>query len=249
MRYAAPVVRDREYSGGLGRLKCSEHRVWAHRAEARPVSPGIPQVRGAQPPESEQAMRRNLLAVMAVLALTVAISGAGTVVAQDGQGQGGQGQGRGQGQGQERRQQFDPEEMRQRMMDNLRERLGASDEDWQALEPKVQRVLEAQQQARAGGMGMGALIGGGRRGGGQGGGPGGEGRGEQDQSEIGVAARELRTALEDEATEGAVIAQRLEAFRAARGKAEQELAAAREDLKGLVTPRQEAMLVMMSLLE
>ena len=193
-------------------------------------------------------MRRKLLAVMAVLALTVAISGAGTVIAQDGQGQGGQG--RGQGQGQERRQQFDPEEMRQRMMDNLRERLGASEEDWQALEPKIQAVLEAQQQARAGGMGMGALMG--RRGGGQGGGPGGGPGGpgaEQDQSEVGVAARELRTALEDEATEGAVIAQRLEALRAARGKAEESLKAAREDLKGLVTPRQEAMLVMMSLLE
>ena len=189
-------------------------------------------------------MRRKLLAVMAVLALTVAISGAGTVVAQDGQGQG---RGQGQGQGQERRQQFDPEEMRQRMMDNLRERLGASDEDWQALEPKIQAVLESQQQARAGGMGMGAMMG--RRGGGQGGGPGGPGGGEQDQSELGVAARDLRTALEDEATEGAVIAQRLEAFRAARGKAEESLKAAREDLKGLVTPRQEAMLVMMSLLE
>ena len=190
-------------------------------------------------------MRRKLLAAMAVLALTVAISGAGTaVVAQDGQGQGGQGQGQGQGQRQGR--QMDPEQMRQRMMDNLRERLGASEEDWQALEPKVQAVLEAQQQARAGGMGMGAMMG--RRGGGQG--QGGQGRGEnQDQSEIATAARELRTALEDEATDGEVIAQRLEAYRAARSKAQTQLKDAQEELKGLLTQRQEATLVMMSLLE
>lgn len=191
-------------------------------------------------------MRRKLLAAMAVLALTVAISGAGTaVVAQDGQGQGQGAQGRGQDQGQRR--QMDPEQMRQRMMDNLRERLGASEEDWQALEPKVQAVLEAQQQARAGG-GMGAMMG--RRGGRQGGPGAGQGGGdEQNQSEVATAARELRSALEDEATEGEVIAQRLEAFRSARSKAEEQLKTAQDELKGLLTQRQEAMLVMMSLLE
>jgi hypothetical protein len=179
---------------------------------------------------------------MAALALVVAISGAGTaVVAQDGQGQGG-GQGRGQGQGQR---QFDPEQARQRMMDNLRERLGASEEDWQALQPKVQAVMEAQQQARAGGMGM--MMGGGR--GGRGAGPGGPGGGDQDQSEMAVAARELRSALEDEATGNDVIAQRLESYRAARSKAEANLKTAREELKELVTQRQEATLVMMGMLE
>ena len=184
-------------------------------------------------------MQRKLLAAMAALALTVAISGAGTsVVAQDGAGQ----QPRREGQ------RMDPAEMRQRMMDNLRERLGATEEEWQALEPKVAAVLEAQQKARAGGMGM--AMGMGR--GGQGG-PGGRGQGgpgaEQDQGELAVAARELRTVLEDENAAGEQIVERLEAFRGARQKAEGELDQARDDLQGLLTQRQEAMLVMMGLLE
>src|SRR5690606_11878184 len=113
------------------------------------VVPAPSFVSGARPPEREQVMRRKVIAAFAALALTVAVGGVGTaVVAQDGQGQGGQRAQRNQD-GQ-RRGQMDPEQMRQRMMDALKERLGASDEDWQALEPRVQRVMEAQQNARAG---------------------------------------------------------------------------------------------------
>lgn len=202
---------------------------------------------------------------MAALALTVAISGAGTaVVAQDGQGGGGQGGGQGRGDGQQRergaeRQRMDPEQMRQRMAEALKERLGATDEEWQALEPKIEAVLRAQQNARAGGMGFGPMGGRGGRGGmggPGGGGPGGGGPGgpggpdqPESQSEIAKAARELRTVLDDENAPAEQLAQRLDAFRVARKAAEAELDAARGELQGLLTQRQEAMLVMMGMLE
>jgi hypothetical protein len=166
-------------------------------------------------------MRRNRLAAIAALALMVAVSGA--VVAQDGQGQGGRRQ---DGQGEERGQ-LTLEEARQRLMDDMKERLGAGEEEWKALESKVRAVMEAQQELRGG------------RQGGFGG----------DQSTVAISARELRSALEDEATGDEVIAERLEAYRGARREAEAKLQSAREGLKGLLTQRQEAMLVMMGLLE
>ncbi len=184
-------------------------------------------------------MRRKVIAAFAALALTVAVGGVGTaVVAQDGQGQGGQRAQRNQD-GQ-RRGQMDPEQMRQRMMDAMKERLGASDEDWQALEPRVQRVMEAQQNARAG-MGMGMGFG---RGGQQG-----MRRGQQPETEVGRATSALREVLEDENAPAEQIRERLDALRAARQAAEAELTTARDELRGLLTQRQEAILVMSGMLE
>ena len=181
-------------------------------------------------------MRRKILAASAALALIVGMSGFGTAVAQDGQG----GARRGGGQGQ----QMDPEQARARMMENLKERLAATDEEWQALQPKVEQVLAAQMNARAGAMmGMGRGAGGGGPGGGLGRGPEGE------PTPLVAAGRELRELLQDEEAGNDAIKQKLEAFRAARKQAETELDAARAELQGLVTLRQEALLVAMGLLE
>jgi hypothetical protein len=151
-----------------------------------------------------------------------------------GAGMGGPGGGGGRGN-------FDPAQMRQRMMDGIKEQLKPSDEEWQVLQPKIEAVLTAQRNARAGGMGM--MWGG--RGGGGGRGPGGGG----DDTELGRASRELRTLLQSEGADAKDIATRLEAYRAARAKAEEQLKTARAELKDLVTQRQEAVLVMATLLE
>jgi hypothetical protein len=67
-----------------------------------------------------------------------------------------QGQGRGN---------FDPAQFRERMMERTREQLEVKDDtDWKALEPLVQKVMDARMQTMAG-MGRG-MFGGGRRGGG-----------------------------------------------------------------------------------
>src|SRR4051812_42910816 len=48
---------------------------------------------------------------------------------------------------------FDPAQFRQRMMDRIKETLGSSDDEFKALEPKIDQVMTAQRDARGFGMG------------------------------------------------------------------------------------------------
>jgi hypothetical protein len=146
---------------------------------------------------------------------------------------------------------FDPAQFRQRMMDRLKEQLGATDDEWKALEPKVSKVMDAQRDARSGGGFGGGPGGGGRRGGGGGGAAGGGGGGApaQPETEVGKAAAALRTALEDKATAAEEIQKKLTTLRDARAKAHENLAKAQKDLKDLLTQRQEATLVVNGMLE
>lgn len=165
-----------------------------------------------------------------------------------GPGQGGPGGGRG-GRGD-----FNPEEMRQRMMDMMKQQMGASDEEWAVLQPKIEAVTNAQRDARVGGFGGGWGGRGGFGGGGPGGGGGGEGRrgdreGRGEQSPVATAARSLNETLQNESASADEIQQKLTAYREARTQAEEKLKAAREDLKGVLNERQEAFLVLRSILE
>ena len=170
-----------------------------------------------------------------------------------GEGQGGQGGGEGQGGRRGNRGDFDPQEMRQRMMDAFKEQMQASDEEWGVLQPKLEAVVLAQRDARVGGgFGRGGFGGG--PGGQGGGGPGGNGRrggfgGGDNNSPVAVASRELMQTLQDENASADTISAKLQAYRDARAAAEEKLKAAREDLKGVVNERQEAVLVMRGLLE
>jgi multidrug efflux pump subunit AcrB len=134
--------------------------------------------------------------------------------------------------------QFDPAQFRERMMNNVKERLGASDDEWKVLEPKVEKVMTAQRDARGGGFGG---FGGGRRGGGN--------ADQQPTTETGKASQELRTALENKDTPADEIAKKLAAFREARDKGRAQLQAAQKELKEILTQRQEAVLVNMGMLE
>src|SRR5262245_27737110 len=70
---------------------------------------------------------------------------------------------------------FDPEQMRQRMMERMREQFDVKDDaEWKLIEERITKVMEAQRATRSF-AGMGGF--GGRRGGGPGGPGGGEGRG------------------------------------------------------------------------
>src|SRR5512146_608986 len=61
---------------------------------------------------------------------------------------------------------FNPEEMRARMMERYREALDVKDDDaWKAIEPRIQKVQEARMAI---GFGGGMRMFGGRRGGGGG---------------------------------------------------------------------------------
>jgi hypothetical protein len=140
---------------------------------------------------------------------------------------------------------FDPAEMRARMEARMKEQLGVSDDEWKVLQPKVEKVMTAQRDARAGGGGFGFGGGGGRRGGGGGGG----GADNQPQSAVAKASADLRTTLENQNASAQDINAKLTALREARAKAKGELEAAQKELKEVLTARQEAVFVSMGMLE
>jgi len=133
---------------------------------------------------------------------------------------------------------FDPAAMRQRRLDNIKQSLGVTDQEWTALQPRVEKVMTLSMQARMGGM-MGRM--GGR------GGAAAEAPAPTTETE--KTALALRTVLENKDSTKEQVAQALTAYRNAREKAEQDLAKAQEELKALLTPRQEAQLVLDGLLK
>jgi hypothetical protein len=193
-------------------------------------------------------MKTNRLSIWA-LALVIAGT-AGVAVAQDqagGQRQRGQrGQGQGQpgqpgqpGQGRQRGN-YDPAQARERMLNGIKERLGATDEEWKVLQPKVEKVMTAQRDSR-GDRGRSG------RGGDRGGSSNAQGQGEQ--SPVAKASADLRAALDDKSTSAEEITKRLTALREAREKSRADRVAAQKELKDVLSARQEAVLVTSGLLD
>ncbi len=204
-------------------------------------------------------MRRRMVKI-GVVACVLGLMVGGLSLAQQGGGgqgggrRGGQGGGPGGGPGG-----FDPAQARQRMAERMKEMLGADDQAWKVMEPRLMKVMELNRQASAGGRGMMlGMFGRGRGGRGGPGGPGGDqgpqadrrGRGPQgEQTALEKAMAQLRTTLENQSASPEDIKTQLTAVRQAREKAKQELAVAQQDLKKILTLRQEATLVEMAMLE
>jgi len=169
------------------------------------------------------------------------------------------------------------EEWRKRAADQLRQSLGASEDEWKVLHPLIEKVQGLQRASRAvttrggpggfGGMGGPGTFGGRTRG----------GRGPRDANstnptgaapaaatppaptnpdgtpreltEVEKATTALNNVLKNKDASPTQITEALTALRAARAKSLQELAQARTSLQQVVTPLQEAMLVLMGLLE
>jgi len=55
--------------------------------------------------------------------------------------------------------QFDPAQMRQRMMDNWKQQLGADDDAWKVIEPRLTKVMELNRQTMMGRGGMFGMFG------------------------------------------------------------------------------------------
>ena len=152
--------------------------------------------------------------------------------------------------GQNRRQGRDPEEMRQRMNERMREQFGVTDDaEWKAIEGKIQKVNEAR-RAVGGGMGFGAMAFAGRRDAAAGG--GGEGGNRRNFGGFGgepsPEVAELRKAVDAKAS-GDELKAKLAKVREARKASEAKLETAQEDLRKILTVRQEAVAVMMGLLK
>ncbi len=158
---------------------------------------------------------------------------------------------RGQGPGGDRMRNFDPARMQQMMEQRMQEQLGATAEEWKVLGPRVMKVMTLNRQVNTPGGGM-FRMGMGRRGGQQGGpgAPGGR-RGPFAQGEptaVDTASQALQTTLENTAATPDEIKAKLTALRAAKEKAKAELATAQQNLKQVLTLRQEAQLVLMGML-
>jgi hypothetical protein len=166
---------------------------------------------------------------------------------------------------------FDPAQMRQRMMEQWKQQLGADDEAWKVIEPRLTKVMELNRDTMSMGRGMFGGPGGMR--GGMMGGPGGPGGPEGDQqrgqrgqrgqqgdrprfpgmenrepSAVEKATETLSTTLEDQSASPETIKSQLNALRQARETAKQNLAAAQQDLRQILTLRQEALLVVRGML-
>ena len=144
---------------------------------------------------------------------------------------------------------FNPQEMQARMLAGLRERMDVKDdEEWKLIAERITKVAELRRSA-PGGPGM-MMMG---RGPG-GGGPGGPGREEGGggrggfrpgggSAEMTALASALRDKLPD-----AEIKSRLDRVRDQRKDNEAKLARAQDELRAVLTVRQEAMAVMAGLL-
>lgn len=122
------------------------------------------------------------------------------------------------------------------MMERYQEQFGFSDAEFKAVQPLIEAVQEKQRDARMGGRGFGGFGGFGGRG-------GRGGRGGQDSGNTEFDA--LQSAIES----GNNIESKLAAFRKARDAKEADLKKAQDTLKSVLTVKQEAVAVVMGLIE
>ncbi len=145
---------------------------------------------------------------------------------------------------------FDPAQFQQMMLDQTRQSLNiTNDEEWKAIQPLVQNVMDARREIGFGGGGMRMMFGG----------PGGPG-GTQGGNQSGNAQRAMRfgpqasaeqQALQKALDDGAPAAQVKEAMaklRAAKQEKQAKLEAAQEKLRSVLTTKQEAQALLQGLL-
>jgi len=129
--------------------------------------------------------------------------------------------------------QWDRSQIMERIMDRYRENLGFSVAEWKVVQPKVQAVMD---NRISGASGMMSMFGGSRR-----------GRGGNSSTEK-TPTSELRDLLEKEKPAKGEIKAKLAAYRADRKAREAKLKKAQEDLRQLLTIKQEAQAVLAGLL-
>lgn len=136
---------------------------------------------------------------------------------------------------------FNPEEFRKRMDEGIKTALKATDEEWTVLKPLIDNVNTKRREASTGGFGGFGGFGRDR---------GGNNNNNNETPRPGQAeATALKDALASDATSVEDLKAKLAAVRNHRKTAQAGLAQAREELRKVLTVRQEAALVNMGLLE
>jgi hypothetical protein len=139
---------------------------------------------------------------------------------------------------------FNPEQMRERMNERIREQLEIkSDDEWRVIQPRLQRVTEARREAG----GMGGAAGMFARQGGASGQAAAGGRGGAFGGQPSPAAQALQEALDSNAS-AEQLKTRLANLRKERQEREAELQKAEDELKKVLNLRQEARLVRMGVI-
>lgn len=129
---------------------------------------------------------------------------------------------------------FGPSQMQELMRTRIKETLKAPDKEWIVIEPLLTKIMDLrQQEAMPGGPG-------GQTGQSGQGGP---------QFEQSAEAQSRQTVLDSETTGNDGVRDALDAYCAVPKTREAKLATAREQLRSVLTIRQEARLVMMGLLD
>ena len=123
------------------------------------------------------------------------------------------------------------------MLANLREQLGVTnDDEWNVIAPRLTAVMELRRTSMTGGFGFRGLAGGGRN-----------GSRPIFRARPIPSSRRLQTAVTNNAPDAEIKA-RLDRLREVRKQNEAKLEKAQEDLRAVLTVRQEAVAVMMGLL-
>jgi hypothetical protein len=161
--------------------------------------------------------------------------------ASDAMGQGNQGGGR-QGGGRQGRGNFDPAQFQQRMMDRYKEQLEITDDaEWKAIQPLVQKVMDARRALDTRGRGMGGR---GQR-------PGGNTQADTAQRPAGAPANPEAEALQkavDSKASSADLKTAMAKYFDSRKVKQAELEKVQADLRKVLTPRQEAIAALSGLL-
>ena len=135
---------------------------------------------------------------------------------------------------------FDPEQMRQRMMERVKEQLEITkDDEWKAIEPLVTKVMDARRDTMAGGM-RGFFGRSPRRGGDNAGGD--QGNRPRFGPEPSAEEQALDKAIDSKASKEDLKAA-MAKFRAAKKDKEAKVKEAQENLRKVLTLRQEAICV------
>jgi hypothetical protein len=147
---------------------------------------------------------------------------------------------------------FDPAQMKQNMLDGLRDQMEIKDDqEWQAIEPKVSKVFDAGRDVMA--MRGRGMFGGGRRRNNNNADNGGDNANPRPQrrnpfGEPSAAMEALQKAIDDKAP-SSELKVKLEAVHAELKTKQAKLTAAQEELRGILTPRQEAIATVNGLLQ
>ena len=132
------------------------------------------------------------------------------------------------------------ESFQQAQLKRMKDLLGSTDEEWKVLEPRLQKVQDLLRDSAAR-----ASIGSAR---GRRGGFGGALPTDTTPTPVQLAAKDLQDSLASKETSADEVKSKLTALREARAKSQADLARAQDQVRELLTARQEAVLVMAGML-